>query len=146
MKKEVVQTLTNGFEAQVQTLEEGKQEIEFWFARDLQHLLGYEQWRNFQNAISKAKTSCEVSGQNISNHFADASKTIAMPKGASKEIEDVMLTRYACYLIAQNGDPRKDEVAFAQTYFAVQTRKAEVIEQTTCRFYANYFIAEYVRH
>lgn len=103
--------------------------VEFWYARELQELLGYDQWRNFENVISKAKTACENVKQNVSDHFADVSKTIPMPKGASKEISDIMLTRYACYLIAQNGDPRKDEIAFAMTYFAVQTRKQEVVEQ-----------------
>lgn len=104
--------------------------IEYWLARDLQQLLGYAEWRNFnQSAISKAKTACELSGHQISDHFVAVNKTIKMPKGAKKEILDILLTRYACYLIAQNGDPRKLEIAFAQTYFAVQTRKAELIEQ-----------------
>jgi len=84
---------------------------------------------NFQNVLLKAKTACEISGQNIDDHFLDVRKTIEMPKGAHKKIEDYMLTRYACYLIAQNGDPRKEEIAFAQTYFAIQTRKAEIIEK-----------------
>ena len=92
-------------------------------------MLGYAEWRNFTLAISKAKTACEVTGHAILDHFVDVNKTIAMPKGAEKEIPDIMLTRYACYLIAQNGDPRKQEIAFAQTYFAMQTRKAELIEE-----------------
>ena len=103
--------------------------MEFWLARDLLHLLGYSEWRNFTLAISKAKTACEVTGHAILDHFVDVNKTIAMPKGAEKEIPDIMLTRYACYLIAQNGDPRKQEIAFAQTYFAMQTRKAKLIEE-----------------
>lgn len=103
--------------------------VEFWLARDLQHLLGYTKWDNFLNVISKAKTACEGSGPEVPNHFADVGKTIAMPKGATKEIPDLMLTRYACYLIAQNGDPKKQEIAFAQTYFAIQTRRAELIEK-----------------
>ena len=127
MKTELVQTLTVNFEAHAQQTEGG---IEYWLARDLQHLLGYAEWRNFNNtAVSKAKTTCEVSGHSSSDHFVDVNKTIKMPKGAEKEIPDIMLTRYACYLIAQNGDPRKQEIAFAQTYFAIQTRRAEIIEQ-----------------
>lgn len=126
MKTELVQALTTTFEAYAQQTESG---IEFWLARDLQHLLGYTKWDNFLNVVSKARTACEVSGHAVSDHFADVGKTIAMPKGAEKEVPDIMLTRYACYLIAQNGDPRKPEIAFAQTYFAVQTRKAELIEQ-----------------
>lgn len=126
MEKEVIISLTENFESFANSTPTG---IEFWLARDLQHLLGYEKWNNFKNVISKAKTACELSGFNIIDHFADAGKTIMMPKGASKEIDDIMLTRYACYLIAQNGDSRKAEIAFAQTYFAVKTRKAEIIEQ-----------------
>jgi DNA-damage-inducible protein D len=126
MKPDQVLTLTATFEGHAQQTEDG---VEYWLARDLQHLLGYSKWDNFQNAISKAKTACEVSGHQASDHFADVGKTIAMPKGASKEIPDLMLTRYACYLIAQNGDPQKQEIAFAQTYFAVQTRRAELIQQ-----------------
>ena len=98
-------------------------------ARDLQKLLGYDKWGNFLNVISKAKIACENSGHQIFDHFADVGKTIAMPKGAKKEVLDTMLTRYACYLIAQNGDSKKAEIAFAQTYFAMQTRRAELIEQ-----------------
>jgi DNA-damage-inducible protein D len=126
MKTELVQTLTTTFEAHAQQTEGG---IEYWLARDIQHLLGYTKWDNFLNVVSKAKTACEVSGHQVHDHFADVGKTIQMPKGAEKEVPDIMLTRYACYLIAQNGDPKKQEIAFAQTYFAVQTRKAELIEQ-----------------
>lgn len=103
--------------------------VECWSARELQSILGYAQWRNFVNAIEKAKISCESSGNEVSDHFADTSKTIPMPKNAEKVIDDFALTRYACYLIAQNGDSSKSEIAFAQTYFAVQTRKQEIIEQ-----------------
>ncbi len=126
MKTELVQSLTATFEVHVQQTEGG---VEFWLARDLQYLLGYEEWRNFNTAISKAKTACEVSGHAIRDHFVDVNKTIQMPKGAVKEVPDLMLTRYACYLIAQNADPRKPEIAFAQNYFAVQTRRAELIGQ-----------------
>ena len=126
METDLIHTLTGTFEAHAQQAENG---IEFWLARDLQHLLGYDEWRNFTAVISKAKTSCEVSGHTVADHFVDVNKTIAMPKGAEKEVPDLMLTRYACYLIAQNGDPRKPQIAFAQTYFAMQTRKAEQIEQ-----------------
>lgn len=126
MKTELVQSLTTNFEAHAQQTESG---VEFWLARDIQYLLGYTKWDNFLNVVSKAKTACEGSGHAVLDHFADVGKTIAMPKGAEKEVPDLMLTRYACYLIAQNGDPKKPEIAFAQTYFAVQTRRAELIEQ-----------------
>jgi DNA-damage-inducible protein D len=126
MEKEIILSLTANFEDFVQRTEDG---VEFWLARDLQELLGYSKWSNFVNVIAKAKIACEVSNQNVSDHFADVGKTIEMPKSAVKEIDDIMLTRYACYLIAQNGDSKKQEIAFAQTYFAMQTRKAELIEQ-----------------
>lgn len=126
MKTEIIQSLTENFEDHAQQTESG---VEFWLARDLQHLLGYSKWDNFVGIVSKAKTACNVSGHAASDHFADVGKTIQMPKGASKEVPDIMLTRYACYLIAQNGDPKKQEIAFAQTYFAIQTRRAELIEQ-----------------
>jgi len=103
--------------------------VEYWLARELQALLGYAEWRNFSEVIEKAKLACFNSHQDISNHFVGANKTIPMPKGASKQIDDIMLTRYACYLIAQNGDPRKEQIAFAQSYFALQTRKQELLEE-----------------
>ncbi|MDD3744072.1 MAG: DNA damage-inducible protein D [Lentimicrobiaceae bacterium] len=103
--------------------------IEYWLARELQELLEYTQWRNFENVIAKAKIACENSGNAVSDHFADVSKTIQMPKGATKIVPDFMLTRYACYLIAQNGDPKKEQIAFAQSYFAIQTRKQELLEE-----------------
>ena len=126
MKNQLIHTLTNNFEGFANQTEEG---IEFWLARDLQHLLGYGKWDNFKNVISKAKTACELSDEEIADHFADVGKMVDIGSNATKEIDDIMLTRYACYLIAQNGDPRKQEIAFAQTYFALQTRKAELIEQ-----------------
>jgi DNA-damage-inducible protein D len=103
--------------------------VEYWLARDLQMLLEYDEWRNFSKVIDKAIISCKNAGQNPTDHFVDVNKTIPMPKGASKDIDDYMLTRYACYLIAQNGDPRKDSIAFAQSYFAIQTRKQEMLEE-----------------
>jgi len=103
--------------------------VEYWLARELQELLGYADWRNFLNAVNKAKESCETTGEAVLDHFVDVTKTIPMPKGATKEVPDIMLTRYACYLIAQNGDPKKEEIAFAQSYFALQTRKHELLEE-----------------
>ena len=126
MKTELIQSLTSNFEAHAQHTEDG---VEYWLARDIQHLLGYAKWENFLNVVSRAKTACDVSGHPVPDHFPDVRKMVDLGSGSQRDIDDIMLTRYACYLIAQNGDPRKQEIAFAQTYFAVQTRKAELIEQ-----------------
>ncbi|HEU5124982.1 MAG TPA: DNA damage-inducible protein D [Verrucomicrobiae bacterium] len=126
MNAEIIQTLTSTFEASAQQTEGG---VEYWLARDIQHLLGYTKWDNFLNVVSKAKTACEVSGRQVADHFADVGKMVDLGSGSQREVDDIMLTRYACYLIAQNGDPKKQEIAFAQTYFAIQTRRAELIEQ-----------------
>ena len=126
MKSEQILTLTNTVEGHAQRTETG---IEFWLARDLQELLGYEEWRNFLKVIKKAKITCEASNHLISHHFVDVNKMVDLGSDSYRDIKDIMLTRYACYLIAQNGDPKKSEIAFAQTYFAIQTRRAELIEQ-----------------
>ncbi len=126
MKSATIKFLTNNFESHARKTESG---VEFWLAREIQTLLGYEKWDNFKILIIRAKKACEMAKQKPSDHFADVGKTIEMPKGGEKHIEDLMLSRYACYLIAQNGDPRKEQIAFAQTYFAVQTRKFEIIQQ-----------------
>ena len=126
MKLEVIVSLTTTFEGHAQQTDSG---IEYWLARDLQHLLGYAEWRNFLIVISKAKTACEVTGHGITDHFVDVNKMVDLGSGSQREVEDIMLTRYACYLVAQNGDSKKQEIAFAQTYFAIQARRAELIEQ-----------------
>lgn len=125
MEKPTINKLNKSFEESAYE----KDGVEYWLARDLQELLGYSQWRNFLHTIEKAKESCENTAEAVWDHFADVSKTLAMPNGASKVVSDIMLTRYACYLIAQNGDPQKEQIAFAQSYFAFQTRKQELLEE-----------------
>ncbi|OGI32784.1 MAG: DNA damage-inducible protein D [Candidatus Moranbacteria bacterium RIFOXYA12_FULL_35_19] len=126
MKHEIIEKLHKNFNDYVQKTED---DLEFWFARDLQVLLGYDQWKNFQKVIEKAKIACENTSLSVSDHFADVGKMVGVGSGAKREIDDIALTRHACYLIAQNGDPRKEEIAFAMAYFAVQTRKQELIEK-----------------
>ena len=125
MKQETIVRLHKSFEEAAHE----KDGVEFWFARDIQNLLGYTQWRNFLQVIDKAQIACTNAGQKTDDHFADVSKLVNIGSGAERPVEDIVLTRYACYLIAQNGDSRKDEIAFAMNYFAVQTRKQELLEQ-----------------
>jgi len=127
MDKELVNRLHAQFESIVRTFPET--DTEYWCARDLQELLGYAEWRSFSKVIGKAITSCENSGYEPTDHFGGINKMVRLGSGARREITDIALSRYACYLIAQNGDPSKDQIAFAQTYFAVQTRKQEIIEK-----------------
>lgn len=125
MKKEIIVRLHKRFEDYAHN----KEGVEYWLAREVQELLGYTKWSNFEQVIEKARIACQGAGQRTSDHFADVGKMVDLGSGAQREVEDIALTRYACYLIAQNGDPKKEEIAFAMTYFAVQTRKQELIEQ-----------------
>jgi len=130
MKSEEIKILFSQFEAAASEFDG----IECWSARELQTLLGYSKWENFEKVIQKAKDACKNAGEETYYHFPDVRKTIPMPKGAEKQIDDILLTRYACYLIAQNGDERKEEISFTQNYFAVQTRRAELIENRLLEF------------
>lgn len=127
MDKQQIEIVKKQFDSILQSNDE--LHIEFWYARELMPLLGYERWENFNKAIKRAMSACQNSGVEVSDHFREVTKMVPLGSGASRTIRDYMLTRYACYLIAQNGDPQKEEIAFAQSYFAVQTRKQEFIEE-----------------
>lgn len=127
MDKKTIYEMKNAFDEIVKIIQE--EAVEFWYARDLMALLGYDRWENFHKAIERAIDSCKASEIEPADHFRSVTKMVQIGSGAERAVKDYMLTRYACYLIAQNGDPRKEEIAFAQSYFAVQTRKQELIEE-----------------
>jgi DNA-damage-inducible protein D len=127
MDKNTITKLTNSFDAIVRQIPD--EPTEFWYAREIMAALGYDRWENFSKVIHKASIACETAGGEVANHFRGVTKMVTIGSGAERPVEDIMFTRYACYLIAQNGDPRKETIAFAQTYFAVQTRKQELIEE-----------------
>ena len=130
MKSETIQQYKSTFDAISKTVKDDDgQDVEVWYARELQKVLGYSRWENFAEAIGRAIESCKTLNVNVDDHFREVTKMIGLAKGAQRSVQDFMLTRYACYLIAQNGDPKKEEIAFAQSYFAIQTRKVELIEE-----------------